>query len=61
MARADEGVASWSQASLRQRLTQPKIRAIPQRRDWTVKPYCPSGALTMAKATGVVSATRWPV
>jgi hypothetical protein len=43
-ASADEGVASWSRASLRQRLSQPKVRSTAQRRGWTAKPFWPSGA-----------------
>ena len=57
-ASADDGVASWSRASLRQRPSQPKVRSTTHRRGWTAKPFCPAAAPTMVTATEVAVATR---
>ncbi|GJE61003.1 hypothetical protein MPOCJGCO_3122 [Methylobacterium trifolii] len=40
-ASAEDGVASWSRASLRQRAIHPKVRSMTQRLGWTAKPAGP--------------------
>src|SRR5215210_5323936 len=47
-ASAEDGVASWSRASLRQRAIQPKVRSITQRLGCTAKPFWPSLGSTIS-------------
>lgn len=46
-ASADNGVTSLSRASLQQRLIQPKVRSMIQRRGWTSKCFRPSLSTTI--------------
>ena len=59
-ASAEDAVASWSRANLRQRAIQPKLRSMTHRLGCTAKPFWPSLGSTISTVMVVAAPTRSP-